>query len=180
MRTHIGKGPLQNLAANGLEYSAWLQHQKKQPEPLLPTRTQSTATGKPWLALGSTATIDSLWADHNVQSRGHRGMLIHAAFAVANLLNRPGRVAAHFYFSNWVPLQDINNDYRTATGQVSVSREFVADYERTRYKDFELFMPYRELHMGPGNHSLTFAVSIWDRGRRLAWAEGPPFTYRSR
>src|SRR5262245_57307736 len=100
MRSHIGKGPLQNHAANMLEYGAWLRHQQSQPEPILPTRTQSTATGKPRLELGSTAAIDRLWADHNVQSRGRRGMLIHVAFAVANLLNRPGTVAAHFYFAN--------------------------------------------------------------------------------
>lgn len=181
MRFHLGKGPLQNQAANMLEYRAWLQQQQqRQPEPVLPTRTQSTATGKPWLELGSTATIDRLWADHNMQSRGRRGMVVHVAFAVSNLLDRPGRVAAHFYFSNWVALQDINGDYRTATGHVSVSRAFAAEYERTRYDDFELFMPYRELHLGPGNHSLTFSVSVWDRGRRLTWAAGPPFTFRTR
>jgi hypothetical protein len=177
---HVGKGPLQNWAANMLEYGAWLEHQKNQPEPVLPTRTQSTLTGKPWRQLGSTATIKRLWADHNVQSRGRSGMVIHADFTVANLLNHPGRVAAHFYFSNWLPLHDINGDYRTASGHVSVSRAFAAEYETTWYEDFELFMPYSELHMGPGNHSLTFSVSIWDLGRRLTWAAGPAFTYRSR
>jgi hypothetical protein len=79
-----------------------------------------------------------------------------------------------------VPLKDINGDYRAKTGQVCVARSFLAKFPKTLYEDFVLFMPYLELHMGPGNHSLKFSVSVWDdRNKTLAWADGPLFTYTS-
>lgn len=127
-----------------------------------------------------SAVISKTWATHNVKHKGELGMFIHVKFEVANLLDRTGTVAAYFYFSNGVPLKDINDAYNTTKGNVSVHRRFTAPYAETVYDYFDLFMPYDELHMAPGTFSLKFSVSVWDdRNEQIATVTGPSFTFTS-
>jgi len=157
-----------------------LELESRQAQPVLSSKPQFPVTGKASRQLKPSVAINKVWANHNVEHSGQQGMQIHIAFSVANLLERTGTVAAYFHFSNGVPLKDFNGDYRTKTGTVCVARSFMARSPNTAYEDFVLFMPYLELHIGPGNHSLKFSVSVWDdRNKELAWADGPMFTYTS-
>ena len=106
-------------------------------------------------------------------------MEIHIHFSVANLLEHIGMVVAYFYFTNDMPLKDLNGYYCTETGTVCVYQRFIPRFHNTLFEDFVLFMPYLELHTGPGNHSLKFSVSVWDdrNDEVLASADGPGFTY---
>lgn len=171
-RTSLSSRIPSSLSDLGLE--------NRQAQSGLALKPQSPITIKPRRQLKPSAAIDKIWANHNVERSDRQEMQIHIAFSVANLLEHTGTVAAYFYFSNGVPLKDFNGDYRTKTGNVCVARRFMPKSPDTSYEDFVLFMPYLELHMGPGNHSLKFSVSVWDdRNRELAWADGPPFTYAS-
>jgi hypothetical protein len=143
-----------------------------------PSKLRTSATVKPSLQLKPVATIRRVWVDHNVRHADQKGMRIHTAFSITNLLRRTGTVAAHFYFDNGVPLKDFNGDYRTKGGNVCVARSFTPLYLNTLFEDLVLFMPYLELHMGVGNHSLKFSVSVWDdRSKELTWSDWVHFTY---
>jgi hypothetical protein len=141
---------------------------------VLPSKRQPSLTVKP------SATIRKIWQEFNVEHSDQQGMRIHIAFTVANLLRRTGTVAAYFRFANGVPLKDFNDNYGTKTGNVCAAGSFTPMYLNTQYNDFVLFMPYLELHMGPGNHSLKFYVVVWDdQNRELTWSDWVSFTYTS-
>jgi hypothetical protein len=44
------------------------------------------------------------------------------------------------------------------TGNVGLSRNFRPAYVNAIYKDYTLFLPYSELHLHAGKHSLKFHI----------------------
>jgi len=110
----------------------------------------------------SSATIEKVWADHNVYQNGQKGMNIHITFSVNNMYNKTGKCIVWFYFSDGTKLKDYNSSYRTNDGQVSAYSNFTSICENTIFNDFVVFMPYNELHLGNGNHSLKFDIGIFD------------------
>jgi len=109
------------------------------------------------------AVIDQVWVDHNIYQDGIKGMTIHAKFTVEGLYQSTGHIAAYFYYSNGDPLLDFNGRYDSADGKVSVGSDFSPGYENTLYSDFELFIPYDELHMADGEHNLKLQVLIFQQ-----------------
>lgn len=128
---------------------------------------------------GSGAKINSIWVDHNVFNGGQKGMMIHMDFEVNGLKNHTINPVAYFYYANGTRLNDYDGYYRTTDGQVSVGDSSVADYEGTQWKDFKLFMPYAQLHMGTGNFDLKFQIEIHDQssGKSLIHSDYQTFTF---
>jgi hypothetical protein len=55
------------------------------------------------------------------------------------------------------------------TGNVGLSRNFRPAYVNAIYKDYTLFLPYNELHLHAGKHSLEFHVQIFNQsGKALS------------
>lgn len=143
-----------------------------------PLATKTPLTIKPFQQAKPSATISKVWADYNVEQANQQGMLIHVAFSAFNLLEKTGIVAVYFYFANGMPLKDFNSNYRCQNGNVCVSQSFKPQHIYTAYDDFALFIPYNELHMGPGNHSLKFYVVIWsEQNVEIAYSQWIPFSY---
>ena len=128
-----------------------------------------------------TGTIQRLWVDHNILEDGRKGMRIHLEFTTHNLLNIECEAAAYFYYSNGTPLRDFNSSYRDVSGDVSHGERFTPPYYDTRYSDFTMFMPYDELHMSQGQHSLKFMVQMYDlaTSTKFATSEWSYFTFTS-
>lgn len=114
-----------------------------------------------------TGTIDNIWVEHNVvQYVGlfpQKGMRIHVKFTVQNMLNKTGNIAAYFNFQDGTKLMDYNMSYRTSDGQVTVQGSFTPNYTNCVYNDYQLFMPYPELHCGSGTNYLHFNIEICER-----------------
>lgn len=58
-----------------------------------------------------------------------------------------GEVVIFFYDESGKPLKDANNKYYTTDGGICTSESFTPGYENTIYKDFEVSIPYKEMHM---------------------------------
>lgn len=112
---------------------------------------------------GPSAKIESLNVDHNVTQGGQKGMLIHVKFSTSKMKGRQGYVAVYFHRKDGTPLKDENSNYCTTTGYVACSDTFTPTYEESLYEDFQIFMPYSELHVSdPGETECYFVVFIWD------------------
>ena len=109
-----------------------------------------------------SASIESIWVDHNVYQDGKKGMRIHIKMNLDNLRGKNCRASAYFYDENGTALVDRNDDYCTTDGKVSCGRNFSPSYDSSTFSDFELFMPYSELHLS-SYRSLKFSVSLWNR-----------------
>lgn len=109
------------------------------------------------------ATVDSIWVIHNIhRDWDGNGMEIHIKMKAYNLKNKNCRASAYFYTSSGEELKDTNGLYNTDDNQVSCGKDFCPTYDNCEYKDFVLFMPYRELHINE-NKSLKFIVILWNR-----------------
>lgn len=128
---------------------------------------------------GSGAKINRIWVDHNIFNGGQKGMMIHIDFEVNGLKNHTINPVAYFYYSNGNRLNDYDGYYRTTDGQVSIGDTSNADYEGTQWKDFKLFMPYNQLHMGTGSYDLKFQIEIHDKtsGKSLLHSDYQGFTF---
>lgn len=128
---------------------------------------------------GSGAKINRIWIDYNTFNNGQKGMMIHIDFEVNGLKNHTINPVAYFYFSNGNRLNDYDGSYRTTDGQVSVGDISNADYEGSQWKDFKLFMPYDQLHMGAGSYDLKFQIEIHDKtsGKSLLHSDYQSFTF---
>jgi hypothetical protein len=113
-----------------------------------------------------TAEIESVWVGHNVYENNQKGMKIYIDFTVHNMLDRKGNCVAWFYFSDGTKLKDYNGQYRTTDGQVSKSEYYKPGYKDAKYTDFELFMPYDELHLSEGEFKCKFYVGIFDNNSK--------------
>jgi len=122
--------------------------------------TGGTTTG------GSTGTasckLEDIEVEHNVTKDGLKGMKIKVSFTVYNLLSQKCMLAAYFYTSDGEALLDRNNKYTTVGGKVSASASFTPSYQASKFTRHEIFIPYDELELGSGEHSLKFKVSVWD------------------
>ncbi|MEM7163129.1 MAG: hypothetical protein AAF487_11895 [Bacteroidota bacterium] len=82
-------------------------------------------------------------------------------------------VVAWFYFWNGDPdskqqkLKDFNGRYRTTNYQVSTSTRYTPTYKNNSRSDFELFIPFSELHLGIGVHWICFDFGVFRQNKQL-------------
>lgn len=116
--------------------------------------------------------ILNMHVEYNQTENRRKGMRIRATFEVHRYKGQPGIVCAYFYRESGTPLKDSNRQYYSANGNVSVGGWFQPDYVNTIYKDYALFIPYSELHVGSGRHNLKFMVQVFNRstGKALSGA----------
>lgn len=179
-----------------MEYAHWLEHKNATvPKFNHPAKYHFTRPKTEWPQL--YATIEKIWEDFNVQQDNQKGVNIHVAFSVSmsqyplvgvygvdipSFSERKGLVTAYFYDENGSPLKDLNGKYCHSGGNVCLCDVFqlsaTAFNFRQSYSDFVLFMPYNELHVGPGIHRLNFEiVIISDLESAIARSQYIPITY---
>ncbi len=137
------------------------------PEPAL------TDTGAP------TGTVEVGQIDHNVLENDLLGMRIHLRVNVLNLNGVDCQAVAYFEYAEGGNLQDFDETYQDAAGNVAATVDFAPLYDNTVYADMTLFMPYAQLHMAPGTYDLRFSVTLYDNATNTPFATSDflGFTY---
>ena len=105
--------------------------------------------------------IQNIWIEENVSELSKQGLRIHVKFTVNNLQYKDCQIAAFFEFSSGKPLRDFNDLYKTTDGYVAVQEPFRPIYTNTSFEDVALFIPYEEMHLGPGKQDLRFMVKLY-------------------
>jgi hypothetical protein len=150
---------------------------------LAPSAPGAVPPPAPAAAAASTgsAFIQRVWVEQDVVSAATEGVRIHVAFDAKHLVGAQLTVAAGFTDSNGNDLRDTDGQYRYDDGTVGVTALASAGSDDTRFDDFALFIPYAQLHLRPGSHTLRVKVGISaaDRSGFLAVSYPVAFTFTS-
>lgn len=138
---------------------------------------QAAGAKTPSAEFGSIRVVHNVFENpYNIFSR--KGMQIYINFSVSGMLNKQGDCVVWFYFENGNILKDYNGAYRASDGQVATSSRFKSTYENARWDNFVIFMPYDELHLSRGSHSLKFKIGLFDHNdRQMETSDYIIFTY---
>lgn len=91
---------------------------------------------------------------------------ITPVFTISNAKSIGCHAVAYFYTSEGVPLKDYNNLYNTSGGTVASTVDFKPGYDVAVYNssqvDFNINLPYTELHLPQGFYHLQYKVVLFD------------------
>ena len=90
------------------------------------------------------------------------------------MAGRTVQASAFFYHEDGRPLTDTNRNYYTVSnGQVSVNTNLTPVYQASTFTNVRMFIPYGELHLPHGKHSLKVKMSLFDiqTGQELAQSD---------
>ncbi|MCU0724657.1 MAG: hypothetical protein MUE73_02540 [Planctomycetes bacterium] len=102
---------------------------------------------------------------------------VRVAFTATGLAGRPLNVIAWFYDGTGQEMKDLDGQYKTVGGQVSVGGEATPGRENQAFADFVLDLPAGQMHLPPGRHAVNVVVGIFAGGEQLATADAVPMTY---
>lgn len=119
--------------------------------------------------------ITSVTQSHNVKKNGKNGMNITVYFDAIGYQSKLLYINLYFYYSSGAALKDYNNSYRTTDGYVATHQTYTP-YSNNVSGSVTIFMPYDELHMAKGNHSLKFQSIIMQNGKTMANSSYYSFT----
>lgn len=105
---------------------------------------------------------------------GVRGVMITVDFSVIGLSELTGTLVARFSDAAGQPLTDSNGQYTDASGGAAVGATFSSTQARTN--DYSLFMPYDELGLPPGEHTVLVTVTLYDAAGNVLGAGAPVAT----
>ena len=110
-----------------------------------------------------TGKLYKTWADFDVWEDGEKGMRIHAKFEIEEAKGTKGEVISYFFFNvpGEKPLKDFNGKYATGKGNVAVTKAISLKYDRAVFDDFQMFIPYKELHVDTSQKSHTLKFDMW-------------------
>ena len=114
-----------------------------------------------------SANIGNVQINHGVLRNGQSGMQYLIDFTFENGQGINSQLGVHFYDSLGNGLSDQNGFYANGDGQVFVGEYFTPQSNSETYTEFELFIPYSELDLGPGLYELQADVKLF---------YGPEFT----
>lgn len=126
------------------------------------SRGETTSTNSTTSSGEITARFDSVWIDYNVTEKGQYGMRIHTKFSVDNMKNMDGSLRIYFQKSDGTSLKSSDGNFESTLGNVAAFNDIRPGYDITDYKDLATFMPYSELHLGPGKHNLKLDIDLID------------------
>lgn len=106
--------------------------------------------------------FEKMTVDFKAKEGEQDGMLLHLRFTVQSMKEIESTVAVYFayndYHRGW--LKDTNQKYYSRAGEVAVYRNIKPAYDTAFYEDFQIFMPYNELDLWPGNYDLLMDVKL--------------------
>lgn len=108
------------------------------------------------------ANIDKIWIEHNKIHNDVKCMEIHAKLTTHYMDNEGGRLVALFECPKGTALKDVNNNYRTVDGQVSVGADFGSHYEHATYSDIVLIIPNKEIHAVKEKSNYYIKLGVYD------------------
>ena len=132
-------------------------------------------------ANAASATFDKLWVDYDVTDNGVRGMKIHVKFTAYEMLNTDAYLAIYFQYDDEIGkwLKDRNSKFNSTDGYVAVYRSIKPQYNPAVFNDLDVFMPYSELDLDPGEYDLAMDVKlIYKEGGQISKLTTYYFEYK--
>lgn len=130
----------------------------------------------------NNATIKSVYVSNDADVDGEKGLSVKVSFDVSGMKEHEGRVSCYFYDSNGNALIDKNNRYNTSgtPSNVASGEDIKPPYDNCTYTDFEIKIPYSELHLSSTySRTLRVDVIVWDNysgsGKEVARKDGTTF-----
>lgn len=131
----------------------------------------------------NNATIKSVYVSNDADVDGEKGLSVKVSFDVSGMKGHNGRVSCYFYDTNGNALIDRNNRYHTSgtPSNVSSGEDIKPRYDNSTYTDFEIKIPYSELHLSSTySRTLRVDVVVWDyysgSGKEVTRKDGTTFT----
>ncbi len=131
----------------------------------------------------SNNKIKSVYVSNDADVDGEKGLSVKVSFDVSGIKGHNGRVSCYFYDTNGNALIDRNHRYHTSgtPSNVSSGEDITPRYDNSTYTDFEIKIPYSELHLSNTySQTLRVDVVVWDyysgSGKEVARKDGTTFT----
>ena len=110
----------------------------------------------------ANASIEEIRIEHNKVHNDVKCMEIHAKLTTHYMDDEGGRLVALFESPKGTALRDVNNNYRTVDGQVSVGTDFGSHYEHAKYSDIVMIIPNSEIHAIKGQKDYFIKLGVYD------------------
>lgn len=130
-----------------------------------------------------TVKSDRVWVDYDVTEKGQFGMLIHIKFSVSNMKGVDSRLVIYFdrltnaQTKAYSRLRSSDNRYQR-DGNVAAEIALKPGFDITEYADLRVFIPYNELHLTAGEHSLKMDIDIiYENGEPVEHLAFHEFSY---
>ena len=125
--------------------------------------------------------LDKFWIDYDITENGIYGMRIHAKLVVAKMKGSSSYLAAFFYRQNGTKLLSDNKKFRSESGQMTIFKIIEPKYDESIYDDIRFFLPYSEIKLPAGKHSLSLSLVFLDKnGNRLKTLKEYDFVFTKR
>ena len=138
-----------------------------------PAFTVAGSTRTPPPPKGQGATINRVWVTHNHRVGREQGLIVHVSVTVKGCQGRPVSVTTWFWRSRGVALRDFDRRNASSTGQVSASVTVTPKYASATFTDVVVFMPYSQLHLAAGRHTLGVKAGAFCGGKQIGLGRAP-------
>ncbi len=126
------------------------------------------------------ATFDKIWVDYDITEENQKGMRIHLKFTATGMKNMDAYVAIYFEYNDEVGgyVKDKNQKYNSTEGDAALYKSIKPAYDPADYNDLQLFMPYSELDLEPGEYDISMDIKvIYKAGGVLSFLTKYDFEY---
>ncbi len=96
------------------------------------------------------AEIRRVWVSSGKDAEGVVGVVVHAELSVDWRMGKDTLLSATFRWPDGQPLKDFDGRFTTQAGTVATGDTVVPRFERAVWDDLQLFLPYEQLHLKPG------------------------------
>lgn len=122
-----------------------------------------------------SAKFKRTWLELDVYQNHVKGLRVHANLDVWNAKGKELRMECYFFDSSGRPLKDFNKNFYSGDGQVCAVMSFRPSYDASTYSDLSVFIPYSELHLSSGYHTIECRTTIFYGGYQYAEDNGLRF-----
>jgi hypothetical protein len=108
------------------------------------------------------AVFEKITVDYKATEAGVNGMMLHIKFTVYDMKDIESFVAVYFVYNDYHrgALKDTNQKYGSSAGDVAVYKAIKPAFSPALFEDLQIFMPYEELDLFPGDYELTMDVKL--------------------
>jgi len=108
------------------------------------------------------AVFEKMTVDYKASEGGVNGMMLHLKFTVYEMKDTEAFVAVYFMHNDYHrgALKDTNQKYGSSAGDVAVYKTIKPAFSPALFEDLQIFMPYAEFDLFPGDYDLTMDVKL--------------------
>ena len=128
------------------------------------TFTQPTKTRPlPKLPKQGSVTFVKTWIEYNVKRNGKNGMLVHTRLQINTLRNRNLQFVVGLETRSGTKIKARPNTVsKSVTGNAAFYKKIRPTSNKYRLKDVRIFVPYSDINVRSGKHSLRLHIDLLD------------------